>query len=96
VPSASTWAERAQAFHDANPHVYDELVSLCLVLRRKGYVRYSVKGLFEVLRFKQALRTKPTDGEFKLNNNYTAWYARKIMQSESELGAFFEVRARRR
>lgn len=94
LPAASlTPQERFEAFHEANPHVYRALRLLALRLRRSGRRHYGMKGLFEVLRFDRALRT---DGdEFKLNNNYTAAYARKLMADEPELDGFFETRSSR-
>lgn len=86
-------SERFQAFHSENPHVYWALRQLALDMYGRGVRRYSMKGLFEILRWQYALRTKGE--EFKLNNNYTALYARLLMQQEPELKDFFEVRERR-
>jgi hypothetical protein len=33
-----------------------------------------------------------TDAEWKLNNNWTPYYARKLMANEPELKGFFEIR----
>jgi len=50
--------------------------------------------LFGVVRYDHALRTDVDPAEpFKLNNNYRAFYARKIMAEVPELAGFFEVRA---
>ena len=86
--------KQAEAFHEANPHVAEKIVQLCMALRGKGHVRYSIKGLFEVLRFRYSLQTTSTD-QFKLNNNMTSWYARKIMSENRSLHGFFETRIRR-
>ncbi len=81
------------AFHRENPQVYWELRRLALELQTAGRRKYGLKGLFEVLRWKHALSTH---GEaFKLNNNYTAYYARLLMQHEQELAGFFETREQR-
>ncbi len=82
--------ERFEAFHRANPHVYEELRRLALEMRRRGVRRYGIKGLFEVLRWRYALQTR--GDEFKLNNSYTSRYARLLMEREPELRGFFEVR----
>jgi len=79
-------------FHRQNPKVYDELVTLARKIKSRGYRKYSIKGLYEVLRFNRALKT--TGKEFKLNNNYTASYARMIMTNESDLNGFFDIRER--
>jgi len=80
-------------FHHENPHVYQGLRHLALRLRRAGRDHYGIKALFEVLRYEQALITTSDDG-LKLNSNYTALYARKLMQDEPELDGFFQLRER--
>lgn len=77
-------------FHEANPHVYAKLRDLALQLKRKGRERYSITGLFEVVRWHTALNT--TDPDFKLNNNLRPWYARLLMDQEPELADFFRTR----
>ena len=79
-----------ERFHAENPHVFEELRKLALKMRRSGRKHYGMKGLFEVLRWHRALET--TDGDFKLNNNYTSFYARLLMDSEPELEGFFRTR----
>ena len=77
-------------FHEENPHLYRELVKLARELKAAGHRRYSIKGLYETLRYRWSLRTK---GEpVKLNNNYTAHYARLIMAQERDLEGFFSTR----
>lgn len=77
-------------FHNANPHVYERLRELALLVKSKGRNKYSINGLFEVLRWEQALTT--TGSKFKLNNNFRAWYARMLEQNVPELSNFFELR----
>lgn len=86
----STIAERAASFHHQNPWVYQELVTLARQGVAAGHTRLGMKQLFEVLRWNHSLETI---GEpWKLNNNYTAWYSRLIMQRESDLAGVFETR----
>jgi hypothetical protein len=87
--------ERAfEQFHSDNPWVYTQLRDMALQLRRAGRNSYGIKALFEVLRYEYAKKTVSDDG-LKLNNNFTALYARKLAQSELELREFFEMRIRR-
>jgi len=88
-PATGTWAERAAAFHANNPHVYALLVRLARYAQSKGLRRWGIKAAFEVLRFK-AIET--VGDLYKLNNNYTAWYAREIMRREPDLSEFFATR----
>lgn len=83
------------AFHVGNPRVYTELRNHALHLRRKGHTHYGVKALFEVVRFHRAMETTDKCEEWRLNNNYTALYARLLMANEPELRDFFRTRVRR-
>lgn len=87
-----TIEERFEAFHKRNPQVYRALRDMALELRRRGHRQYGIKALFEVLRFNTAMQTH--GDTFKLNNNYTALYARLLMDNEPELEGFFETRQR--
>ncbi len=79
------------AFHCANPQVYQTLRRMALAMRRRGVKQFGIAALFEVLRYENALRT--SGEEFKLNNNYRSFYARLLMEQESELDGFFETRS---
>lgn len=89
VPAGAPLQQRFEAFHTLNPKVYDALRGMAVSMRRRGMRRYSIKALWEVLRF-QAIATH--GDEFKLNNDYTALYARKLMAEVPELAGFFETR----
>lgn len=77
-------------FHRENPHVYTELVKLARRAHQAGNRRIGIKMLFEVLRWRHALRTGGDD--FKLNNNYHSYYSRLIMAREDDLRGVFELR----
>lgn len=85
--------ERFLDFHRQNPHVYRGLRKLALQMKRAGHTRWSTKAAFEVLRWQWALATQSADG-FKLSNDYTAPYARLLMQQEPELDGFFVTKER--
>lgn len=90
VPAGVPLAQRFEAFHALNPRVYDALRGMALGMKRRGMRRYSIKALWEVLRF-QAIATY--GDAFKLNNSFTSAYARLLMEREPELEGFFETRA---
>ena len=96
IPEYAEWMtieQRFEAFHIANPHVFDALQAMALGLRDVGVEKWGIAGLFEVLRWQSAIRT---DGDpYKLNNNYRALYARMLMEREPRLAGFFDVRERR-
>lgn len=84
-----TLEQRFAAFHEANPHVYAHLRRLALDARRRGR-QVGIKMLYEVLRWQYAMQTSGDD--FKLNNSYTSFYARLLMEQEPELAGYFETR----
>lgn len=92
--AGATLEEQFVAFHQANPHIFDMLREMALELKTAGRKRYGISGLFEVLRWRYAVKTSEPD--FKLNNNHRAFYARKLMSYVPELRGFFATRAQRR
>jgi hypothetical protein len=83
-----------ETFHNEHPWVYRRLKDLALAIKQTGRDHYGMKALFEVLRFEHALETNKADG-LKLNNNYTALYARKLGQEVPALEHFFKYRERK-
>lgn len=79
-----------QKFDRENPAVYRELVKLAFQAHDRGRTKIGMKMLFEVVRWHRTLHTN--DPKFKLNNNYTSRYARKIMDAYPELDGLFETR----
>lgn len=88
-----TIAERFADFHARNPQVYAHLVSLARELVALGHERIGIKMLWERLRWSYAERT--TGDDYRLNNDFTALYARLIMAQETDLSGIFELRDRR-
>lgn len=89
---ASEAEERFLEFHRNNPHVYERLRELCLQVRRAGVQKFGIRTVWERLRWHARFETKRPSHEWKLNNNYTRYYARLLMKQESELSGMFEVR----
>lgn len=86
-----TMADKFDEFHRSNPHVYMVLVRLAREwVRRTGTHRLGIKTLYERARWEIAIST--SDPDFKLNNNFTAYYARLIMIREADLWGMFELR----
>lgn len=77
-------------FHAANPHVYDLLCELSRDLLRAGGTP-TIKGVYEVARHRLSVESNT---DYKLNNNYTALYARRIMANEPDLDGVFRLRER--
>lgn len=85
---------QAREFDHANPWIFEHLVRLARARRDAGYPHGSINQLFEVLRWERDLLVHTTDG-LKLNNNYRAYYARKLMAVHPDLSGFFHTRVTR-
>ena len=92
IPMKFTTEQQFSEFHQRNPHVAINLVGLALALVRNGHKRGSMTMLFNVLRWQQMMDTDDPHSEFKLNNNYTPYYARLITTMDPVLEGFFEMR----
>jgi len=71
--------------------VYRECRDRALALRRRGWRHFSIRPIWEAIRYDWAIRVGPEDG-FKLNDHYHSRMARLLMDTEPELEGFFEVR----
>jgi hypothetical protein len=84
-------AARFEQFHEMNPRVYETLLHLSREwLRRMGGRKCGIGALFERMRWEIQLAT--SDPEFKVNNNFRAFYARLLMANHPELVGMFELR----
>ena len=77
-------------FHAQNPHVYALLVELARQWKRTVGGKLGIKALYERARWEHQVSSRGDD--FALNNNYTAFYARLIMQRERDLAGMFNLR----
>ena len=87
--SHPTIDERFQAFHAANPDILERLIKLARGAKERGFKEYSIKGLWEVLRFNSNPKTSE---HYKLCNNFTSRYARVVMAHAPDLEGFFVLR----
>lgn len=85
--------ERFLKFHKANPRVYQLFEMFTLQVIQSGRKQYGAKAIFERVRWESTIISRGDD--FKLNNNYTAYYARLYMEAHPEHAGFFETRQRR-
>ncbi len=85
--------ERFEDFHGRHPEVYDGLLDVSRRFRMRGRGRWSIWAAFAVLRWERRMAGLPDADElYKLNNNYTGYYARKLMDENADLAGIFELR----
>ena len=85
-----TRKERFEQFHEANPHVYENLEELAFKLVNRGVKRFGISLLYENLRWHFLMTT--TGDEFRLNNNFRSHYARLLIENHPEWESLLEIR----
>ena len=97
VPNRLTIDQRFESFHKANPQVADRMLTLARRRLDRGETFISVKALWEELRASFQKSDLAYDGfdTTKLNNSYTALYARLIIKLEPRLADVIELRKRK-
>ena len=84
-------AEQCDNFHKEHPEVWDLFVQFTNEMIERGFNNYSCKAIFERIRWEKDAGGDGTT-QFKLNNNYTALYARRFMKMYPEYEGFFRTR----
>lgn len=90
----STYEDRAddfRAFHKANPHIYTAIVDKCREARDRGFKRWSMDAILNVLRWDRSVKTH-NDG-FKISNNHRSFYAIMVENRNPDLRGFFIIKA---
>lgn len=85
-----TLQEQFEEFHEKHPDVYNLFRQFASDLRKTGKESYGAKSIMERIRWHYA--TTSVNETFKINNNYTSRYARKLMSDQPEYKDFFETR----
>ena len=85
-PSAK---EKWWAWHRENPDVWKLFEKFTDDVIARGHEHYSAKAIFERIRWHTEIET---DGAFKLQNNFTAYYARLFHALRPECDGFFRTR----
>lgn len=84
---------RFERFHRDNPHIYRLFDRFAREVIAKGHRQFAARAIFHRIRWETMVVT--TGEDFKINNNYSAAYARRWMQDNPEYEGFFRTRATR-
>ena len=87
----ATLEGRWRRFHSRNPHVGVEFVRRARIVYGEGG-RIASKTIIESMRWSWRKRIDQDGEKFKINNSYTALYARWAMGMDESLRGFFETR----
>jgi len=83
--------QRWVTFHTQNPTFYAMFLRFSREALGAGRKNLSVNLIFERIRWETTIATVSGDG-YKLNNDYRALYARKLMKDYPEFAGFFRTR----
>ena len=84
--------EAFKKFDRDNPSIWNLFTRFAYDAAKAGYATLSAKFIFERIRWETTVVTRSND-DFKLNNNYTAYYARKWNRINAQTGVpLFKLR----
>lgn len=86
----SALVRRFVAWHRAHPHVYRLIERFVAELRDRRVRRAGIKAIWERVRWEMAVETSSRSP--RLNNNWTAYYARLLIIDHPEWGEMFATR----
>lgn len=79
----------SETYDRLNPEVWRYFKLFSFQMIDRGYKRIGSKMIFERIRWETMITG---DGTFKINNNYTPYYARKFEQEFPEHSGIFAMR----
>lgn len=85
------WQAKFEEFDEANPHVYKLVVRYALEVLASGKKRIGINTIFERIRWYTDIETNSFDS-FKINQNFTPYYARKFMRDYPQYQGLFQTR----
>jgi hypothetical protein len=88
---------RFESYDRENPAIWEKFVHFAVELIDAGVDRAGAKFIVERIRWETKVRAKElgVNARFKINNNYPAYYARKLIQKDpARFANFFETRDR--
>jgi len=83
---------KVMEFHKQNPIVWRLFAQFAVEQASKGFKHYSAKGVFERIRWETDQADADGRSTFKINNNFSAFYARAFMAKYPEYEGFFRLR----
>lgn len=83
-------AAKFEEYHEANPRVFERMATEAMDWKRAGHGKLGVGMLVAHIRWIGAVEKW---GDFKINENHGAYYARLMQIEYPELVGMFEMRA---
>lgn len=88
---ATDFAERFELFDAQYPQVWEMFLRFTFQVIHVGYQHHSADAVLHRVRWETGLEVGP-EHEYKINNNFSAFYARKFHRAYPEHAGFFRTR----
>jgi hypothetical protein len=82
---------RCNDFAREHPQVWPKFVEIALELIRQGQKQYGAQTIFAIIRYQTGLGSDGVNA-FKINNDYSPFFARRFQREYPEHANFFRVR----
>ncbi len=82
-----------RAFDAENPRVFGLFVRFAHEARAAGHEYFSADAIVHRIRWETAIVTRDHNCDFKVNDHYVAFYARKLMAEDPSFRGFFRLRS---
>jgi hypothetical protein len=93
-PLPITVKQKWWAWHKENPHVYALFKRFTLQAISAGHKNLSAWLIINRIRWETSIETKGED--FKISNDYIAYYSRLFMHEHPQFSGFFRTKALKR
>ena len=87
-----TIKESFDRFHEQNPQVYEAFKEQVKIALKAGKKKMSAKAIINFLRWSMFLETTDDTCEFKINDSYSAHFARLFVERNPRFDGIFEMR----
>jgi len=84
--------EQVSAFHSGHPEVWDLFVRFTEEKINRGFKHYSARGIFHRIRWETELPFYEKGRDFKINDHYSPFYARRFHRMYPQHQGFFRTR----
>lgn len=82
--------ERFEQYHRINPHIYAQFRYYTLKAIQSGYKNFGSQMIIERIRWQTGVVAKQSD--FKINNDFAAFYSRMFMIEYPSYSTYFRTR----
>jgi hypothetical protein len=92
IPKQNFTEYTCESYDLEHPQIWKDFVNVAIKQIQMGYTHLGAKAICEIIRF-----NSPSGSEYpKVNNNMTAYYARKFIKTFPMYEDFFETRKSKR